>query len=874
MRLRSCVTCLALLCAPAAWAQNASTAAPRKQATITKVPDGSIRVDGHLDDEGWQRTTPVTDFVQKEPVEGAAPTDAMDVRFAYDGDALYVGARLSTRTSPDLQAPLGRRDNTGQAESFLVSLDTYLDRRTAYTFGVTASGVRIDRYHSTDNEESYDSGFNPVWEARTSVDGDAWVAELWIPFSQLRFSTQSEQVWGLNIHRFRPTLDEDDYWVLIPRTERFWSSRFGDLHGIVDVHATRRIELLPYVAGASTFNANRDLNNPFDDGQNLNGRVGADVKVGFGPNMTLDAAINPDFAQVEADPAEVNLTAFETRFAEQRPFFLEGAQLFSLDHPNFYYSRRIGARPVGPASGTYVDYPQSSTILGAAKLTGRPRGKTSIGVLTAVTSEESAHVASVAPSLFTDVRVGPRAYWSIGRVQQEFGQWGSTAGLLVNTVHRDLGPGDPIADLQTRNALAVAGDTVLRFKRGEYQFRWAGGFSYLNGEPKAVERFQRASSHYAQRPDKDYAKLDPTRTSLSGFSFQTRFERVSGRHWLWSVATKLDTPFFETNDIANFNSADGIMPTASLTYRETTPGRVFRSYSVGLNETLEWNFGGDRQSAQLRPSVNMTWNNYWTTSASFTRTLHTDDASLTRGGPLMQKPRTWSSAFSLGNRSTSQTRWSVSTTNGGNEDGGSTHRVSASFSIRPGPRWQLSASPLYDRVTEPQQYVSTVAGGRPEIYNNRYVFAFIDRSTVSTEFRMGYTLKPDMNLDIYAEPFAASGRYYDFGELTLPGARERITYGTAPDTSFTTLEDGTRVVTVGDSTFTLRTKDFNTLSFRSNVVLRWEWRAGSTLYLVWQQDRASSEVLGSYVNAADMFRSFTAPGSNFFIVKTSFWLPF
>jgi hypothetical protein len=238
----------------------------------------------------------------------------------------------------------------------------------------------------------------------------------------------------------------------------------------------------------------------------------------------------------------------------------------------------------------------------------------------------------------------------------------------------------------------------------------------------------------------------------------------------------------------------------------------------------------------------------------------------------MQKPRGWTSSFSLGNRSTSQTRWSISTANNGNEDGGSTHRISGSVSVRPSPRLQLSASPLWDRVTEPQQYVSTVAGGRPETYNNRYIFAFIDRSTVSTEFRMGFTLKPDMNLDIYAEPFAASGRYYDFGELLLPATRDRITYGTAPDTSLTTNEDGTRSVTVGESMFTLQTKDFNTLSFRSNVVLRWEYRAGSTLYLVWQQNRSFTEVLGSFVNAADMFRSLTAPGSNYFIVKTSFWL--
>ena len=459
-------------------------------------------------------------------------------------------------------------------------------------------------------------------------------------------------------------------------------------------------------------------------------------------------------------------------------------------------------------------------------------------------------------------------------MQQEFGRLGSTVGLLVNTVHRDVTDGDPLADLLTKNAMAVAGDTLIRMKGGEYQFRWSGGASFLSGSPKSVERFQRASSHYAQRPDKDYAQIDPTRTSLSGFSMQTRLERVSGRHWLWNVGTKFDTPFFETNDFANFTAGDGVMPTGSISWRETNPGKVLRSYSVNMSHTWEWNLGGDRQTAQIRPSANVTWANFWNSSVSFSRSLHTNDATLTRGGPLMQKPEAWNASANISNRFNSPTRWSAFLNVGGNEDGGSTHRAGGSFSFRPGPRWQLSASPFYDRVTEPQQYVATLTGGgRPETYHNRYVFAFIDRSTVSTEFRMGLTVRPDMNLDVYAEPFAASGHYYDFGELAAPATRDRIAYGTAPGTTLTTQADGTRAVTAGGNHFALKSKDFNTLSFKSNVVLRWEWRPGSTLYVVWQQDRSESAAIGSRVGAGDMFRSLSAPGSNFFIVKTSFWLP-
>ena len=859
-------------CLPASAQAPVNGTADRKHATATRVPNGSIRVDGRLDDEVWQKATPITDFIQKEPTEGAAPTDAMDVRLVYDDDVLYVGARMFS-TDGRIQAPLGRRDSTDQAEHILISFDTFLDRRTAFVFGVTAAGVRIDRYHSSDNEDSFDSGFDPVWRAETQVSADQWTAELWIPFSQLRFSPRTDQAWGLNLSRFRPTLDEEDFWIVIPRTVRAWSSRFGDLAGITGIVPPRRIEALPYLAGGSTLNGgDRDRHNPFDDGTNLQGRVGADIKMGLGPNLTLETAINPDFGQVEADPAEVNLTAFETRFPEKRPFFLEGANLFNIGHPNFYYSRRIGARPIGPASGDYVEYPQSTTILAAAKLTGRLPSKTSIGFIAAVTDDETAEVATLGVAGTRTIGVAPHTYRAVGRVLQEFGPAASTAGLIVNYLHRDLEEGSPLADLYTRNALGVGGNTLLRFKGGQYEFRASGGGSFLNGSEKSVERWQRSSSHYAQRPDRDYSPLDATLRSLAGWSTQVNFDKTGGRHWLWGLYTKIDSESFETNDFALLNGADGWMTTGNLRYRETQPGKIFRTYTVQFDVSTDTTLRGLMQAGHLRTTFNTTWINFWTTTVRFSRTLATNSVSLTRGGPLMARGPGWTAEISAGNRATSRTRVGGNVFMQTNDDGASTKRASGTFSMRPGPRWQLSLSPLFDRITEPQQYISTLGGGRPITFDNRYVFAFIDRSTASMEFRLGLTLKPDVNLDVYAEPFAASGHYYDYGELLAPGSRERITYGTA-GTLLAIQPDGSQLVTIGGITIPLRNRDFNTLSFRSNVVLRWEWRAGSTLYVVWQQDRADSRMLGTRVGIDDAFRSVTVPGSNIFLVKTSFWIP-
>ena len=442
----------------------------------------------------------------------------MEVRFAYDGDAFYVGARMWARNAKEIQAPLGRRDNTDQAEHILIALDTFLDRRTSVVLGVTAAGVRLDRYHGTDNEDSFDAGFDLVWGTRTSIDSEGWTAEIWIPFTQLRFNPEDDLTWGLNVQRFRPTINEEDTWVLIPRTVRAWASRFGELQGVSDVRPARRIELLPYVAATSTLYGDAAGDNPFRQGANAGGRVGADAKIGIGPNLTLDATINPDFGQVEADPAEVNLTAFETRFTERRPFFLEGSPLFNIGHPNFYYSRRVGTRPIGPATADYVEYPPFASILGAAKLTGRLPSKTSIGFLAAATAEESADIADAALGEERSVRVAPRAYYGVGRVLQEFGTNASTAGLFASLVHRDFQDVDPLADLYSRNAAAFAGNTLLRFKGGQYEFRAAGGGSVVTGTEAAMTRVQRSSAHFAQRPDRDYAVLDPTLTSLPGWT--------------------------------------------------------------------------------------------------------------------------------------------------------------------------------------------------------------------------------------------------------------------------------------------------------------------------------------------------------------------
>ena len=847
----------------------------RKQALAVRV-NTAIQVDGRLDEIAWQTAEPVVDFIQKEPVEGAEPTDRMEVRFIYDDTALYVGARMFA--SGPIRSMLSRRDDGAQVESIEIELDTFLDRRTAYSFGVTAAGVRLDHFHPTDTETNEDTEYDPVWQARTEFTVDGWTAELWLPFSQLRFNARDEHVWGLNIKRDVPSLDEENYWALIRRTETGWASRFGELHGLQGVTSGRRLEVVPYVAGSSSVNADRDLANPFDDGKNLSGRAGADLKFGLGSNLTLDVTANPDFGQIDADPAEVNLTAFETIFPELRPFFLEGNNVLTAGTGNYYYSRRIGARPKGSASGDFVNYPNTTTILGAGKLTGRLSSGTSIGLLGAVTDQEFAKTSTGGEE--ARVRVTPRSAWGVARVMQEIGDQGSVLGAHLTTLHREMSPTDALAARLSRNAVTGGADAKLRFGDRTYEADFAAGFTHIDGEPEAIAGYQRRNSHLFQRIDQPVIRFDGTRRSISGGQINGRINKVAGRHWLWRVNMQIESPEFEPSDFGRLNFAGDYSNSARVTYRETEPGSLFRRYSFTLNLHQSLYFDGNLGTRYKIDSNNsFTFLNFMRTDLNITRFFRGLDAQLTRGGPAMGVPLGWSYTWVLRNRETSRTRWGGSANYQSNELGDETLRINGGVSFRPSPSLQLAIRNEFRDENGTRgsfqgpinrQYLTTVDGGRLETYGQRYIFGVPDGVTISSQLRANYTFKPDLTLDVYAEPFAASGRYVRFGELLVPRGPELRYYGT-DGTTIEPLADGKQLVTDGSSTFELRNYDFNVRSFRSNVVLRWEWRPGSSLFVVWQQNRASRVAEGQNVGFGDLLGSLSAAGDNIFAVKMTFW---
>ena len=571
----------------------------------------------------------------------------------------------------------------------------------------------------------------------------------------------------MNINRWRPGFNEDIYWVVIPRTQSGFFSHFGTLTGMNDIQPHRTAEFIPYVAGTADFLGSPQEGNPFTDGTQSDLRAGADIKVGLGSNLTLDATINPDFGQVEADPAEVNLTAFETFFPEQRPFFIEGNQLLQGQGPGYYYSRRIGGQPRGYATGPFVDdadfvdQPGYATILGAAKLTGRTSSGMSIGALAALTQREYATTYRADSNAYHQVAVEPTTFYAVTRAQQEVGKSASTIGVTLTGLSRNFSDAAPLSlqmvrsGLHRRSRLARPAQAMACTKSADTPAsatstaprarsqRWPPPRPTISSSrARATCRRSRGSPRWPGTP--------------LGFSAN----KTGGRHWTGGIDGTLESPGFELNDAGRLSSANDIDADIYVNYRENTIGRTFRNYRFGLVAASGWNFGGTRTYSIFRLNTNQTWMNFWRTyfGANFRPASTSDD--LTRGGPLMGVGSRGGVEVSLGSGEANSLR--------GNLNGGATwgqyglanQYVSLFFLARPGDRWQLSAAPRWQHSIDPRQYVSVVDGGSAATYGSRYVFASVHQTTLSMQLRLNYSFSPGLTLEVYAEPFAASGRVH------------------------------------------------------------------------------------------------------------------
>jgi hypothetical protein len=870
---------------------------------------GFLDLDGIPDEPAWLEAHPATVFTQLDPFEGEPATEETRVYLLYDDDALYVGAILKDR-SP-VSTRLGRRDGFLMDTDWLtISLDSYNDHRTGFKFEVNPDGVRGDEALSGGQDRHGDSSWDPVWEAATNVTDEGWTAELRIPFSQLRFGNADVQEWGIQIVRDIARNREKQLFSFTPKDEAAGIPRYGHLEGIRNLDRPRGLELLPYVQSKAEFvtidqNPNVDFENPYRDGSDFFYGAGFDLKYSLSSNLTLNATINPDFGQVEVDPAVVNLTAFETRFQEKRPFFVEGAGIFSFGQgggrggpgggggmmrmfgggggggggggpTQLLYSRRIGDSPRGrvPHDAAYEEVPEATTILGAAKLTGQTANGWSIGLMEAVTGRETAdYVDDLRQG--HEAEVAPLANFLVGRLRKDFRDGQSAIGVIGTAVNRDLS--DENLALELRSSAYTGGlDFFHEWADRAWSLTGQLAGSRIAGEAEVISDAQRSSARYYQRPDAHHVELDPAATSLTGYTGSLELRRQAGLHWRGGAEFSFTSPGFEVNDLGYQRNADRRDAEVSLEYQENRPGDVLRRWEVSAEPRVSWNFNGDRLDTQLSIRSNFTFLNYWSSRLSYERQFESMDDRLTRGGPLAKKPSSHQISLNQTTDFSKPVSGMANVTRTWDEAGGSRTSYFASVGIKTSSTWELSLGPRLSINESVAQYVGDEED--PEAthtFGARYLFADLKQTTLSMDTRLNVTFSPNLSLELYAQPFIATGDYGTLKELAAPGTFNFNRFGI--DIGEVTYdEDGDATIDPDGAgpaeSFTVSNRDFNRVSLRGTGVVRWEWRPGSTLFFVWQQNRSKSNGYGDFDLARDVDELFAGDAHNVFMVKATYWI--
>ena len=879
---------------------------------------GSIRLDGRLDDASWLGAAPITHFTQIDPEEGEQATQPTDVRLVYDDEALYVGAMLYD--AGEIRTRLARRDvRIPDSDLFAFYIDSYHDHQTAYRFVTNPSGQKLDEIVSDiagigtgglvptgsgpragGARSPGDTSWDPVWEVATELVEEGWSVEMRIPFSQLRFSREEEQEWGIQFERIIRRREEQVLFAFVPKLERGGVARYGHLDGIRDVEPGRRLELLPYAGVRAEYlqlanEADAAYLNPFRSEADYRPSAGLDLKYRVTSNLTWDATVNPDFGQVEVDPAVINLTAFETRFEEKRPFFVEGADIFQFSEqagrgstgrpPEFFYSRRIGRAPQGsvPSAAVYSAEPGATTILGAAKLTGRTRSGWSVGLLEAVTQRETVAWTD-AEGVRSVVIAEPRTNYLVGRLRRDLLGGRTRLGMMVTGVNRTLGNSVLRAGL---HSAAYQAGVDLNHEWADRTWSIAGAFtsSLVRGSPDALSMTQRSSGRYFQRPDADHLEVDPTSRSLAGYYAMLKLAKIAGAFQM-KVDVAAESPGYEINDMGFLPRVDRLLVDTNFIFQQTVPGNLFRSWTIRGGPDLVWNYGGDLLHAQFVLVGDWQLPSYWGGTARVRMNRSTDDDRLTRGGPLALAPASVSGNVGV-NSDTRRPFYVRVRYNWLKDESGTWNSVlDVNLTYRIRENWEVQFGPQYSRSFTSAQYVTAVDDALAELtFGRRYVFAPLEQTTLAFETRLNVTLSPTLSFELYAQPFLSSGDFGDLEEFRAPGTFDFVRYGRDVGTLIDR-GDGHLVVDPDGGgpadEFVVANRDFNLRSLLGNAVLRWEWRTGSTLFLVWQQSRTQRveardseggvDHVGTFKLGRDADALFGTRPDNIFLIKVSYWL--
>ncbi|MDE3153086.1 MAG: hypothetical protein KGL93_12630 [Gemmatimonadota bacterium] len=798
-------------------------------------------------------------------------------------------------------APLARRDqlvdangnngsfNSLTTDKLVVELDPYHNGLDAAWFEVNPAGVRGDQF---DGDPSWD----PVWQAATHVDSTGWTAEMRIPYSQLRFARDSVQTWGLQIWRYLDRNNEHDMWSFRRQNQSTGPAFFGSITGLHIPPQPRGLELLPYAVTAASFEQTA-VGDPYRDGRNTRLAAGADLKGLLTSNLTLDATVNPDFGQVEVDPATLNLTAFETYYPEKRPFFVAGASNFDFGGfncmmcntslPDAFYSRRIGRPPQldGWVSdhSTFAHEPDNTAILGAAKVTGRTQSGYTVGLLDAVTNRETATYLPAPSAAQRSQVVEPYANYFVGRVQKQFGGGASTVGVLLSSMARAT-PDTIVSDALHRDAQEAGLDWMHTWHQHDYS--WMGNvlLSDVGGSPAAIAATERSSAHYFQRPDRHLtsdglfnAGYDTTATSLRGYSLYTRVAKSNG-NFLWEAMTDVLSPGFEVNDLGFLKSADNAWFNGNVGAQATTPTRWYRNISAVAGGYTQYDFEGDRTGSGLQAFYGMVFPDYWRLRLIGIHDEPALDPGLTRGGPLVKRAGYDFGSAELSTDPRAQAVFDFTVKDVSAVDAaGHELTLTPGIALKPAPSVFIQISPTFDRNESSQQYVTAVADPTASaFYGRRYVFASVRTRTVSLDTRVNWTFTPNVTLQLYAQPFIASGAYASFGEFARPRGIAQVVYGRDAGTISSSADSATYTIDPDGAgpaaPFSFANPNFTTSSLRGTAVLRWRYRPGSTIYFVWTQQRSGVGPSGTFDYASARSAILGDRPDNVFQIKATYWI--
>lgn len=838
----------------------------------TRLVNNPPVIDGKLDDACWSADGRWSDnFIQNTPVERAIPTYPTRIKILYDDKNIYFALRAWDPEPRKINRFVGNRDDNSVGDLISVAFDTYHDYRAGIEFNINAGGNKTDLI-VTDGL-AINLNWNSVWEGRTDINDSSWTVEFRIPLTQLRYNhSDSGMVWGLHVRRIVRRLQETDQWSLIPRKNSGHVYSFGTMYGLQGLRKPRLIEFLPY-ASAKLISSPVVPGNPYSKPERWNGNGGIDAKIGI-RDFTMDITINPDFGQIEADPSVMNLTAFETFYEEKRPFFLEGKHIFDFasDQNLMFYSRRIGHAPsLLPETdnvNSFARVPEYTHILNALKISGTTRNGLSIGILQSTTKKETA-LYTVNDKESKPV-VEPLTNYLIGRIQKVANDGNTQTGFMLTSVNRHLDK--EYLNKLNRNAFVGGIDVLHYFRNREYFIDFKGMLSHINGHPKAIQNLQRTALHYFQRPDAvNYLGLDTTRRSFTGTGGYISAGRQGNRKFIFSEKISWSSPEFDLNDAGYLYMADLALNQTKFSYRQTEPGKILRNYTLTLSQMNGWNYGGRITYNDIGFIFVAMLNNRWEVSFNETFVLSELGTRHLRGGPALRLSPYWMSTFLFNTDKSRRVVLSLQNVNTLSDDGSvKSYSIEPSLSYRIGNHIYIKNEFEYTYNQDAYQYVTQRAVDN----DTRYILARIKQNTYNFTFRINYNITPDISIQYYGSPFISSGVYSDYKHSLLAASRDvnKRTRSYNPEEISYDQSTNNYVVSEGSLNYTFGRPDFSFREFRSNLVARWEYRPGSTIYFVWENRRQSTDEIYYPEFGHNLDAMFSSRPVNIFMVKMSFWL--